>query len=174
MDKRNQIIDSTTIECTMLVVLSNTEIAILESPDLRDQIDRIAKDLHVTWSVEQTKNNTQAGISRLLGPISSSKEEHDLEIAATNFMSAIGKLTLPAFDTNEKKKEEEAWEGDSPEDELKFVKELKGDIDTIACSVLMPAGIPPIGIMLAADLGHIGHYCLERMINAYLEKYDKQ
>ena len=172
MDKRNQIIDSTTIECTILIVLSNTEVAILESSDLRPQIDNIAKELHVSWAVEQTKNNTQAAISRLLGPITSSKEEHELEIAATNFMSAIGKLTLPAFEEEKKDKEDE-WKGDSPEDELKFVKELKEDIDHIACGILMPIGVPPIGIMLGADMGHIGHYCLERMINAYIEKYGK-
>lgn len=173
MEKRFQIIDDKSMECTVLIVLTKNEQALLESKDLLPKIENIAKDLHVRWAVESSDNVVQLAVSKLLGPVGTSKDAHELEITATNFMSAVNKLTLPAFDTNEKKKEE-AWEGDSPEDELKFVKELKGDIDTIACSVLVPAGILPIRIMLAADLGHIGHYCLERMINAYLEKYDKQ
>lgn len=174
MEKRFQIIDDKSMECTVLIVLTENEQALLESKDLLPKIENIAKDLHVRWAVESSDNVVQLAVSKLLGPVGTSKDAHELEITATNFMSAVNKLTLPAFDTNEKKKEEEAWKGDSPEDELKFVKELKEDINTIACSVLMPAGIPPIGIMLATDLGHIGHYCLERMIDAYLEKYDSK
>ena len=172
MDKRNQIIDSTTIECTILIVLSNTEVAILESSDLRPQIDNIAKDLHVSWAVEQTKNNTQAAISRLLGPVTSSKEEHELEIAATNFMSAIGKLTLPTFD-EEKNEEKGEWEGDESEDELKFVKALLDNIEDARGAMILHKGIPPVILALTEKATMIGHYCLKRMCESYIEKYGK-
>lgn len=172
MEKRFQIIDDKSMECTILIVLTQSEQMLLESKDLLPQIENIAKDLHIRWAIESSDNVVQLAVSKLLGPVGTSKDAHELEITATNFMSAVNKLTLPAFDEAKQENHEE-WKGNSPEDELKFVKELKKDINDIACSMLMPMGVPSSFAVIAANIGHIGHYCLERMIDAYLEKYDK-
>lgn len=170
MDKRNQIIDPTTIECIVLIVLTDSERAILESEDLREQIDSIAKDLHVSWHVEQNANNVQVAISKLLGPISTSKDEHELEITATNFMTAVNKLTLPAF---EKEKKEGDWEGEGcKDDELKFVNYVLNNIEEARGAMILQRGIPLVLLAMTEKGTMIGHYCLKRMCEAYIEKYD--
>lgn len=159
----------------MLVVLSNTEIAILESSDLRPQIDSIAADLHVSWAVEQSKNKTQAAISRLLGPVSSSKEEYELEIAATNFMSAIGKLTLPAFEEKKEEKDEKKEDEDpeDPEKEIEFIKDLLDNIDDARGAMILHKGASPVILAMTNTATIIGHYSLKRMCKAYLKVYGK-
>ena len=63
--------------------------------ELRKSIDNLAKDLHVNWSIESNGNVHIICIERTTtDPIDDAKY-HDLEIAATNFMSAIDKLELP-------------------------------------------------------------------------------
>ena len=175
MEKRFQIIDEKTLECSVLVVLAPTETAIMESPDLRQQIDNIAKDLHVRWAVETNGNITQACISKLFSPIATSSDAHQLEVIATNFMSAINKLTLPAFDEAACPTHEPANEdAEVLAEELEFMKELKDDIDNVRGAFVAPIGIPA-RFALAIDACHIiSHPCLIRMIDAYLKEYNHE
>ena len=171
MEKRFQIIDEKTLECSVLVVLTPTETAIMESADLRKQIDAIAKDLHVRWAVETNGNITQACISKLFSPISTSNDAHQLEIIATNFMSAINKLTLPVFKEDCPTHEPANEEAEVLAEEIAFVKELKEDADTLRGALIIPRGIPT-AFAVVADACHVAsHACLIRMIDAYLEKY---
>lgn len=175
MERRSQIIDEKTLECSILIVLTPTETAIMESPDLRQQIDSIAKDLHVRWAVETNGNITQACISKLFSPIVTSSDALQLEITATNFMSAINKLTLPAFkDAKEEPKCPCHEDAEVLAEELKFMKELKDDIDNVRGAFVAPIGIPA-RFALAIDACHIiSHQCLIRMIDAYLKEYDHE
>lgn len=174
MEKRFQIIDEKTLECSVLVVLTPTETAIMESSDLRQQIDSIAKDLHVCWSIETNGNITQACISKLFSPIATSSDAHQLEIIATNFMSAINKLTLPAFDEPKCPCHEDA---EVIAERLAFCKEVRADMDDVE-------NIHVIGAKLIAgnedirpfvtDVGRIGATLLKELLDLYIEKYDHE
>lgn len=175
MEKRFQILDEKTMECTVLVVLTGSEMDILECPDLRSQIDNIAKDLHVRWAIETNGNVTHAAISKVLGPIGTSQEAHALEIKATNFMSAVDKLTLPVFDepicpTHEPANEE----AEVLAKELAFVKDLKEDSGDMRGALIMPYGVPEPLAFLTDNYWTVSPACLRRMINAYLKEYDHE
>lgn len=172
MEKRFQILDEKTLEVTVLVVLTDVEIALMESPDLRKQIDTIAKDLHVRWAVESNGNVTQACISKLFSPIATSADAHQLEIKATNFMSAVNKLTLPVFDPDECCPSHE--EAEVLAEELEFVKKLKGDEDNIRAAIVIPCGMPPELAAITGIHHTVSHACMIRMINAYLKEYDHE
>ena len=175
MEKRFQILDEKTMECTVLVVLTGSEMDILECPDLRSQIDNIAKDLHVRWAVETNGNVTHAAISKVLGPIGTSQEAHALEIKATNFMSAVDKLTLPVFDEVDCPTHEQAnEEAEVLAEELAFVKGLKEDSGDMRGASIMPHGVPEPLAFLTDNYWTVSPACLRRMINAYLKEYDHE
>lgn len=175
MEKRFQIIDEKTLECSVLVVLTPTETAIMESADLRQQIDNIAKDLHVRWSIETNGNVTQACISKLFSPIATSSDAHQLEIRATNFMSAVDKLTLPAFnEANCPTHEPANEEAEVLAKELEFVKSLKKDFGDMRGALIMPHGIPEPIAFLTDNYCTVSPTCLRRMIDAYLKEYDHE
>lgn len=104
--------------------------------ELRKGIDNLAKDLHVNWSIESNGNVHIICIERTTtDPIDDAKY-HDLEIAATNFMSAIDKMELP------KEKDEPECPSHEPDkvncdeeekaqdaETLKFVKKLLNDMN---------------------------------------------
>ena len=178
MEKRFQILDEKTMECTVLVVLTGSEMDILECPDLRSQIDNIAKDLHVRWAVETNGNVTHAAISKVLGPIGTSQEAHALEIKATNFMSAVDKLTLPVFDevdcpTHEPTNEE----AEVIAKRLAFCKEVRSDMDdvdnihVVAADLVIAHG-DRVCPFIHAD--HIGTSLLKELLDLYIEKYDHE
>jgi len=175
MKKRFQVIDDKSMECTVLIVLTQSEQALLESKDLLPKIEAIAKDLHVRWAIEATDNEVNLAVSKVIGPIGTNEDAHELEIKATNFMSAVNKLTLPAFDEakQENHEEKEDWEGDEPEDELKFVKSLLDNIEDARGAMILHKGIPPVILALTEKAAMIGHYCLKRMCESYIEKYGK-
>ena len=181
MEKRFQILDEKTMECTVLVVLTNSEVDILECPDLRSRIDAIAKDLHVRWAIETNGNVTHAAISKVLGPIGTSQEAHALEIKTTNFMSAVDKLTLPAFDEGNCPTHEPANEdAEVIAENLKFCKDVRKDMDDVdnihvAIAELVvedPNGdlIPP----LLMSAGRISGPLLKELLDLYIEKYDHE
>ena len=174
MEKRFQIIDEKTLECSVLVVLTPTETAIMESADLRQQIDNIAKDLHVRWSIETNGNVTQACISKLFSPIATSSDAHQLEIKATNFMSAVDKLTLPVFDEPKCPCHEDA---EVIAERLEFCKEVRKDMDDMeniyVIGTKLVAGHKDCeGLIVGA--GRIGPALLKELLDVYIEKYDHE
>ena len=176
MEKRFQIIDEKTLECSVLVVLTPTETAIMESADLRQQIDNIAKDLHVRWSIETNGNVTQACISKLFSPIATSSDAHQLEIKATNFMSAVDKLTLPVFDEVDCPTHEPAnEEAEVIAERLEFCKKVRKDMDDIKNVHIAAAGLIVAygnNVFPFIDGGRIGTPLLKELLDLYIEKYD--
>ena len=174
MEKRFQILDEKTMECTVLVVLTGSEVDILECPDLRSQIDNIAKDLHVRWAVETNGNVTHAAISKVLGPIGTSQEAHALEIKATNFMSAVDKLTLPVFDEPKCPCHEDA---EVIAERLEFCKKVREDMDDVenvhVIGAKLVAGHEDIKPFVT-DAGRIGATLLKELLDLYIEKYDHE
>lgn len=178
MEKRFQILDEKTMECTVLVVLTDSEVDILECPDLRSQIDNIAKELHVRWAIETNGNVTHAAISKVLGPIGTSHEAHALEIKATNFMSAVDKLTLPAFNEANCPSHEPANEdAEVIAERLAFCKEVRKDMDDMENFHVIGAALVA-GHKDCPDIvykaGKIGTALLKELLDAYIEKYDHE
>ena len=120
MDKRFEM-RAEGINVSALVVLTASEKAKLECKDLEKAITNIAKELRCDWAIEVSDNVAIATISRQFGPSLGSIQEHEVELLATNFMSAISKLELP---TDEKKPEPSQLE-----DELNFCKEVLNEFD---------------------------------------------
>ena len=82
------------ISVSAIVVLTPSEQEILECADLEGRINNIATDLHVAWAVEINGNVATATISKQFGPVVGDEQSHEVEIAATNFMSGIRKLEI--------------------------------------------------------------------------------
>lgn len=93
MEKRFQMVAEGLI-VSALVVLTPTEQEKLECKDLEKAINNIADDLHVKWAVEINGNIATATISKQFGPVVGDEQSHEVEIAATNFMSGIRKLEI--------------------------------------------------------------------------------
>ena len=178
MEKRFQILDEKTLECSVLVVLTPTETAIMESKDLRQQIDNIAKDLHVRWSIETNGNVTQACISKLFSPIATSSDAHQLEIKATNFMSAVNKLTLPVFvEVNCPTHEPANEDAEVIAERLKFCKEVRADMDDVENIHIVGAELVTAHgdcVCPFIEAGHISTSLLKELLDLYIEKYDHE
>jgi hypothetical protein len=118
MDKRISLVNECTLLCEVVFVLTESQREKLESGKLREKIDHIAMNMHVCWSVE-IDNIATGLIGKECGSVIDSDTMHQIEIVATNFMSVVDKLELPAddvihFDDNTK---------------LDFVKTLLADIN---------------------------------------------
>lgn len=93
MEKRFQM-SSEGIIISALVVLTPSEQEKLEYKDLEKAITRIAKDFKVDWAIETSGNISTATISRVYGPVVGDAQAHEVEMAASSFMSAIEKLQI--------------------------------------------------------------------------------
>ena len=122
MDKRFEM-RAEGINVSALVVLTENEKAKLECKDLEKAITNIAKELRCDWAIEVSDNVAIATISRQFGPSLGSIQEHEVELLATNFMTAVSKLELPV---DKKVKEPEPSQ---LEDELNFCKEVLNGFD---------------------------------------------
>lgn len=112
--------------------------------ELRKNIDNLAKDLHVNWSIENNGNALICIERTTTDPIDDAKY-HDLEMAAANFMSGIDKLELskeepecPSHeDADETNAEKLAFVDSLIEDEEEIRKNFRG-IDVMAPYKEMP------------------------------------
>lgn len=77
-----------------LIVLTPSEQEKLECKDLEKAITRIAKDLKVDWAIETSGNISTATISKVYGPVVGEAQAHEVEMAASSFMSAVEKLQI--------------------------------------------------------------------------------
>lgn len=178
MERTFVVIDEKTLECAVPVELNNTQEAIMECEELRDQIDQIAKNLHVCWDVKKLDNKSYAIISKVIDVVSLDKSAHEVEIKAVNFMSAIGELTLPAFNEAACPSHEPANEdAEVIAERLAFCKEVRADMDDVENIHVIGAkliggneGIRPF----VADAGRIGATLLKELLDLYIEKYDHE
>lgn len=174
MERTFVIIDEKTLECAVPVELDNTQETIMECEELRDQIDQIAKNLHVCWDVKKLDNKSYAFISKVIDVVSLDKSAHEVETKAINFMSAIGELTLPSFEANCPTHEPANEDAEVLAKELDFVKGLKEDVDDMRGALIMPSGIPEPLAFLTDNYWTISPTCLRRMIDAYIKEYDHE
>ena len=148
-----------------LVVLTDSEREKLESKDLEKIIANVAKELHVDWAVEVSGNVYIATISKQFGPVVGSAQEHEVELLATNFMSAISELELPAID--EKKPEPSQLEKD-----LKFCKDVLNGFDeteeewgVLGARLL----VGPEDGCVQLPCGRIGRSLLRKMFESFIK-----
>ena len=119
MEKRHQM-RAEGISISAIVVLTPSEQEILECKDLEKNINNIATDLHIAWAVEINGNIATATVSKQFGPVVGDEQSHEVEIAATNFMSGIRKLEVH----HAKKDPNESDENSVIENELAFAREI--------------------------------------------------
>lgn len=159
------------INISAIVALTPSEQEILECKDLEKSIDNIATDLHVAWAVEINGNIATATISKQFGPVVGDEQSHDVEIAATNFMSGVRKLEVHRYknapdksDENSVIKEELVFARsilDSTWDETEEEMGIKGAKIMAECEAL-PICIP---------CGQISKAMLHRMFESYVKVY---
>ena len=154
------------ISVSALVVLTDSEKAKLECKDLEKTITNIAEELHCDWAVEVSDNVAIATISKQFGPVVGSTQEHEVELLATNFMSAISKLELPV-DKKVKDPEPSKLEG-----ELNFCKKVLNDFDEtekefgiIGARLLCGPENCPIQL----PCGRIGRSLLRKMFESFIK-----
>ena len=185
MDRKFIIIDEKSLELSIYVKLSQSQEEILESKELRNNVDQIAKNLQVSWDVrvvfpdgKEAKREAYAVISKVIDVASLDKQAHDVETKAINFMSAIGELTLPAFDEVDCPTHEPAnEEAEVIAKRLEFCKKVRTDMDDIKNVHITAAGLIVAygnNVFPFIDGGHIGTPLLKELLDLYIEKYDKQ
>lgn len=159
------------INISAIVVLTPSEQEILECKDLEKSINNIATDLHVAWAVEMNGNVATATISKQYGPVVGDEQSHEVEIAATNFMSGIRKLEIPLA----KKHPDESDENSVIEEELAFARSM---LDDTWDETEEEMGIKGAKIMATCEELHICVPCgqiskamLHRMFESYVKVY---
>lgn len=169
MEKRYQM-RAEGINVSAIVVLTPSEQEILECKDLEKCINNIATDLHVAWAVEINGNVATATISKQFGPVVGDEQSHEVEIAATNFMSGIRKLSIPC-DTKDPDESDESV----LEQELAFAREL---LDTTWDETEDEMGIRGAKIIaeckslpICIPCGQISKAMLHRMFESYIKVY---
>lgn len=177
MERTFVVIDEKTLECAVPVELNNTQEAILECKELREQIDQIAKNLQVCWDVKKYNNKSWAIVSKVIDVTSLDKQAHEVEMKAVNFMSAIGELTLPSFEQDCPTHEPANEDAEVIAERLAFCKEVRADMDNVE-------NIHVIGAKLigghedirpfVANVGRIGATLLKELLDLYIEKYDHE
>lgn len=170
MNKRISLVNECTLLCEVVFVLTESQREKLESGKLREKIDHIAMDMHVCWSVEVNNNIATGLIGKECGPVIDSDTMHQIEIAATNFMSAVDKLELPVnedvihFDDNT---------------ELGVVKELLADLNlpkkdeySVIGAQVMRYG--PENIPFPLPWGNMSPKLLKEMCQLYIKEHDHE
>ena len=76
------------------IVLTNSQYEKLTCDELAKRVDGLAKDFHVDWSIECNGNVSVINITRTTTATIDDAFCHELEMDATNFMSAIDKMEL--------------------------------------------------------------------------------
>ncbi len=177
MERKFVIIDEKSLELNIYVKLTQSQEEILECKELRNNIDQIAKNLQVSWDVQEVDNKRCAVVSKVIDVVSLDKQAHEVETKAINFMSSIGELTLPAFDECNTKTQDRCPCHEDAEvlaEELAFVKDLKEDLGDIRGALIMPSGVPAPLAILIGDCYTVSPMCVRRMIDAYLKEYDHE
>lgn len=172
MEKRYQM-RAEGINVSAVVVLTPSEKEILECKDLEKSINNIATDLHVAWAVEINGNVATATVSKQFGPVVGDEQSHEVEIAATNFMSGIRGLHVPCDVKQEDP--EESDENSVIEKELAFARSNLNDTwdETeeemgIAGALIMAASED---LRICIPCGQISKAMLHRMFESYIKVY---
>lgn len=168
---RIQTIDSMVV-INILMPLTKEHQNKLENKDYEKTINDIANDLHLDWSIEVCGNQSEACISRMLGPIATNEDVDNLENDAISFMAAVEKAKL------QKPCKEIAKKNPKPQliEELKFAKEVLDNWDETEDSL----GVVGAEIMggtkdckFSFPIGHISGDMLKHVLKAFIAQNDR-
>ena len=126
------------IKCSIVSVLTDSEVKRFASKKLRKRINTIANDYHLQWVVE-CDNSTVLLTSRVAMEFNA-QDTHSLEMDTTNFLAAINKMEL-----------EEEPKDNSDNNDVEFVKEVLKDLedgDCVALALLAEIGFGDNSIIL--------------------------
>jgi len=175
MEKRISLADDSLL-CEIMVVLTDDQLEKMESEELREKIDNIAKDMHISWHVEKSVTQPIGVVGRKFPTPLHSAEMHSLEIVATNFMSAIEKLELqPLIEFgNEEKQHLETLEFVK---KLSLVKKLLHDMNLpsdddrhVRGALIVDKTTHPL-VSGPTCWGMISHNLLKEMCELYLKEH---
>lgn len=176
MEKRFQM-RAEGINISAIVVLTPSEQEILECKDLEKSIDNIATDLHVAWAVEINGNIATATISKQFGPVVGDEQSHDVEIAATNFMSGVRKLHVPCDKQLDVPKNNED-ENSALEKELEFVRSILESPQEESPGKFGIAGVVIMGrskyVPIDVQIGSFPYETFKRMLESYVKVYSHE
>lgn len=137
----------------------------MENKDYEKALNDIANDLHVDWSIEVCGNQSEACISRTLGPIATNEDVDNLENDAISFMAAVEKAKLQKSCPVKKNPKPQL------DKELEFAKEILDEWDETEDSL----GVVGAEIMggtkdcpFAFPIRHISGDMLKRMLEAFI------
>lgn len=165
------------ISVSAIVVLTPSEQEILECKDLEKSINNVATALHVAWAVEINGNIATATISKQFGPVVGDEQSHEVEIAATNFMSGIRKLRVSCDKKVLDKTDESEEEGESLDKQVEFAKELLSEnweeterkFGIAGACIMGYSKELPHGIYL--PVGQISKKALKLMLETFVKEY---
>lgn len=163
--------------CETTIELNDEQFEKLTDDTLAKRVDSIVKELHIDWEINVQSGKNILSVTRTTtGPIDD-EYRHNLEIAATNFMSAIEELKDEKhLDEAECPSHEE--ENDKEEKRIQFVKGILQDMakpeiperQVIGADIICtgPACIP-----FPLKWGKMSGELLKEMCELYLAAHNK-
>lgn len=129
------------IKCSVVSVLTDSEVKRFASKKLRKRINALANDYHLQWAVE-CDNSTVLLTSRVAMEFNA-QDTHSLEMDTTNFLAAINKMEI---------EDEKVQDQDEERNEdVEFIKEVLKDLedgDCVALAMLAEIGFGDNSIVL--------------------------
>lgn len=163
--------------CETTIELNDEQFKKLTDDTLAKRVDDIIKGLHIDWAINVQSGKNILSVTRTTtGPIDD-EYRHNLEIAATNFMSAVEELQCgKPIDEAECPSHEE--ENEEEEETIGFVKTLLHDInlpnedeDHVIGGQIWCYG--PKNIPFFPEWGKISCELLKEMCELYLAAHNK-
>ena len=163
--------------CETTIELNDEQSEKLTDDNLAKRVDSIIKELHIDWAINVQSGKNILSVTRTTtGPIDD-EYRHNLEIAATNFMSAVENLQCekPADEAECPSHEEE---NDKEEKRIQFVKHILQDMtqpkepeyEVIGADIKC---IGPVFIPFTMEWGTMSGELLKEMCELYLAAHNK-
>lgn len=165
MEKRFNL-NNGTIECSIVIELTDSQTKKLSNKDLKERIHNAAKDFGLDWIIEKAGNKTSLLCQRY-NDSWNSESIHELEMDAIRLATFIDELegaepaeAKPACDREDK--------------ELKFAKELADYFDSEDSSLVSLAIMEAISPNIAIPTGQIAKELAVEMIRCYIKVHDHE
>lgn len=163
--------------CETTIELNDEQFEKLTDDTLAKRVDNIIKELHIDWAINVQSGKNILSVTRTTtGPIDD-EYRHNLEIAATNFMSAVEELPYEK-PTDEAECPSHEEENDKEEKRIQFVKNILQDITQPEKpeSAIIGADIVctgPAHLPFAIPWGKMSGGLLKEMCELYLTAHNK-
>lgn len=151
------------IKCSIVTVLADSETKKFAAKELRNRIVALAKDCHLTWSIEC--DNTTVLLTSRINMVFDHQDIHDLEMATQTFLNAVNKMEVE----DEKIQDEDV---PAPYKDVEFVKEVLQELEDGNCitlALLSEIQLGDSGIVL--PYGNISARLAKEMCKCFIEKY---